>query len=162
VAEGGGLGVGPHPVAGGHHHDHPARGRQHPPDLAQKGERIGALLQGVDDEDAVEQGVGERQGVLADQAGEVRLVIGPDLHPLLARHGRHHPPGGGAERAQERGGVAEAQDVEAAAVAPALLDLAGRHLPRRPAEVGGVELAKLEHVAAHALLAMLDGEASPP
>ncbi len=163
MAEGGLLGIGPQAVAGGHHNHHPPRGRQNPPDLPQQGDGIGALLQGVDRQDPVEQGVAERQAILSRQADPVGLPGRPELDPLLRRHGGHHPTRGRGQGAEERGGVAQAQHVLAVGVPPGLDHLAGGHHPRGLAEAGGVELAQFENVATHdiSVRPSLD-EARPP
>jgi hypothetical protein len=46
--------------------------------------RIVGLLQGVDGQDAVEHGVGERQAGLLDQGRGVGAAAGPDLDALVA------------------------------------------------------------------------------
>ncbi len=123
---------------GGDHH--PAGRRQHPPDLAHQGQRVGAFLQPVDHQDPVEQGVGQGELGLVHQAGPVAVALRPAFHALSGRHGGDHAAGQ-PKTVKERRCVAEPQNVEASHVAPALLDLAADHLARGAAERRGVEPA---------------------
>ena len=121
-----------------------------------------ALLEAVDHQDAVEEGVGERQGVLVHQAGQV-APRRPARPRRPAAAGMAATTRRAAAQASTNGrGVAERQHVQAVRVAPGLDDLAADHLARGAAQVGGVELAKLEDVAAHGLRwLMLDVGSSP-
>jgi hypothetical protein len=130
MAEGRALGPGPHAVARGDGDDQPAGRRHHPPDLAQQAAGSSAFLQGMDGQDPVEHGVGEAAGRSLRPGGEVagrrwarpRRPAGPAWRP---------PPGGRAAFDRGRAWRSRGQHVQAASVAPGLLDLAGQHVAGR-------------------------------
>ena len=119
--------------------------------LRQQDVEGGRFLQPVDHQHPVEQGPGKGQGLLGGETGEVRGLGGPGLHPLALGHAGHHPPGPGAERVEEGGGIAQAQHVEARGVPPCRHQLAHDHGPHRPAERRGIEGPQFQHVPSHGL-----------
>lgn len=151
MAEGCRLGIGPNPVAGSHNYNHAARGGQNAPNLAQQRQGIGALLERMDGQDAVKQGIAKRQAVFPGQRREVGRSGGPDLNALLSRHGGDDPACARTHRTQEWCRVAQTQNVEIPRIAPGLGDLARGHFTGCLAQRGGIELTEIQHVATHVL-----------
>jgi hypothetical protein len=93
--------------------------------------------------------LGKGRAVSSTRVAALAPPLGQTSTPCAGRHGRHHPAGLGARLVDKRRGVAQAQHVKPARVAPRLLDLAAQHLAGRAPERTGVEGSEIEHVAAH-------------
>ena len=132
-----------------HDDDDPPRRGQHARDLAQEGAGVVRDLEPVDDEDAVDAGVGQGQLGLVRQGDQARPLGGPVHHPLGRRHDREHPLRLVGELAQEGGGVADAEHPEARQVRPEGAHLPAQDAARHGAERRGVERAEIDDVGAH-------------
>ena len=152
MAEGRRLGAGPEAVAVRHQHqDAPVR-PHHPPHLLQHRAALFAELEAVNDEDAVDRAVGQRQHPVVGERHQPPAFLGPGHDPLAGRHDGEHPVRLLAEEAEIGHRVAEAQHHLLAHVGPGAADLLADHAPRHPAEPGQVEGVEIDDILVHGRL----------
>ena len=149
VAEGRGLGAGPEAVAVRHQHqDTPVR-PHHPPHLFQHRPALLAELQPVDDEDAVDTAVGQRQDPVVGERDLPPAALGPGHHPLARRHDREHPVRLLTKEPEEGHRVADPQYHLLAHTRPHPADLLAQNPARDPPEPGQVEGIEVDNVLMH-------------
>ncbi len=152
MAEGRGLGPCPETVAVRHQHqDAPVR-PHHPPHLFQHRAALLAELEPVDDEDAVDAAVGQRQNTVVGKRDLPAAALGPGHHSLARRHHREHAVGLLAEEAEEGYGIAEPQHHLLARAGPDPADLLAQDAARDPAEPGQVEGVEVDDILMHGRL----------
>ena len=143
------LGPCPETVAVGHQHqDAPVR-PHHPPHLLQHRATLLAELQPVDDEDAVDAAVGQRQNTVIGERDLPPTALGPSHHSLTRRHDREHAVGLLTKEAEEGHRVAEPQHHLLAHAGPDSADLLAQYTARDPAEPGQVEGVEVDNVLMH-------------
>ncbi|MGY4500140.1 glyoxylase-like metal-dependent hydrolase (beta-lactamase superfamily II) [Bradyrhizobium sp. GM24.11] len=103
----------------------------------------------MDQQDAVDRGVGKRQRELVDQRGQRGPPRGPFQHALRRRHEGDTAFRILAEQPQIGRGIADAEHTLALGIRPALPNAAIDHLPCHDAEAPGIKLAKVDDVDGH-------------
>ena len=149
VAEGRGLGAGPEAVAVRHQHQDAPVGPHHPPHLLQHRPALLAELQPVDDKDAVDAAVGQRQDAVVGERDLPPAALGPGHHSLARWHDREHAVCLLAKEPEEGHRVAEPQYHLLAHARPDPTDLLAQDATRDPAEAGQVEGIEVDNVLVH-------------
>ena len=124
-----------------------ARG-EHAPNLAQRLAGILGHFETVDDENAIECRIGQRQGVVGDEGRRVRSFRRPVHHALDRRHEGDRPLGI-CEIGEIGRGVADAEHALTVDRGPALLQPLGDQPSRNDAEPLGVEGAQIDDIEIH-------------
>ena len=128
--------------------DHPAIVFEDAPDLTHEALGLRRFFKAVNDQHAVETGVGNRPFMLRDKARGIRPALRPADDALPP--GRQRKAGARAREKYEIGiGVAKTSDVEPGAVAPDFHKTAGNEVTRRAPQRRLVEIMKIENVCAH-------------
>lgn len=139
----------PQPPPVRRHHEDPAVRRQHPPQLAHHCRPLLGALEGMDDEDAINRRILQRQFALVDKGGQVRALRRPVQDSLLCRHEGQHAVRLAAKRPQIGRGKPQAEQRLAAQIRPQLPHPAPQHAPCQMAERGIVEIPQIDGVAEH-------------
>ena len=124
-------------------------GPHHPPYLLQHRTALLAELEAVDDKDAVDAAVGQRQEAVIGQRDLAPAALRPSHDPLARRHDGEHPVRLLTEEPEEGHRVAEPQHHLLAHARPHPADLLAQYAPRDPAEPGQVEGVEIDDVLMH-------------
>ena len=149
VAEGRRLRPRPEAVAVRHQHQKSPVRPHHPPYLLQHRAALLAELQPVDDEDAVDAAVGQRQDAVVGKRDLPPAALGPCHHPLARGHDREHAVSLLPKEAEEGHRVAEPQHHLLAHTRPDPADLLAQDAARHPPEPGQVEGVEIDNVLMH-------------
>jgi hypothetical protein len=103
----------------------------------------------MDQQDAVDRAVGQRQVELVDQGGVIAALARPAQHALLGRHESHGSLGFFHERPQEGRGIAQSQHGLATHARPDLAQAGAQQTDRHLAQGAAIELIEIEDVCPH-------------
>ena len=103
----------------------------------------------MDDEDAVDGAVGERQGAVVGERYQPPAALGPRHDSLARRHDGEHAVRFLAEEPEEGHRVTEPQHHLFACARPHQADLLAQDSARDPAEPGQVEGVEVDDVLMH-------------
>src|SRR5690606_18311785 len=122
---------------------------QDPPAFAQQLLQVVAVLDAVDQQDAIDTVVGKRQRLLVDEARAEGTLRRPVDHPLSARHEGEHTLRLSAKLPQVGSGIAQAENDFSTGVWPELANLPPNEMAGHLAGAAGIEIRQIEDVVPH-------------
>ena len=136
------------------HHDQPPARVEDAPDFLERRARILRHLQRVNDEDAIDRGVGQGQHVGVDQRRGGAPARRPVDHALLGRHEGEDALRLVAKPLEIGSAVAQGEDRQARAIVPAHAQHSPDQPARNVAERGGIEGDEIVDVERHGRLGL--------